>query len=316
MAGGLVALLDDVAAIAKLAAASLDDVAGAAGKAGAKAAGVVIDDTAVTPRYVVGLSPERELPIIWKITLGSLRNKLLFILPIALLLSALAPWAITPILMVGGAYLSFEAAEKILEALSGTHHGDEAAAIEDPVQLEKRQVSGAIRTDFILSAEIMAIALSDLPDLSFGLRAAALAAVAVAITVGVYGTVALIVKMDDIGLNLSRRSSSAVQALGRGLVKAMPVLLKALSHIGVAAMVWVGGGILLHGLDAFGLGAIPHGVEHVAEQAGHAVPFAPGAVAWLVSAFASAVVGLVVGAIIAGVLHLVPGKKDDVAAQH
>ena len=308
MAGGLVALLDDIAALAKLAAASVDDVTAAAGRAGVKAAGVVIDDTAVTPRYVVGLSPDRELPIIWKIALGSLRNKLLFILPAALALSALAPWAITPILMIGGAYLCFEAAEKIVEALTGHHPAQEVEVIDDPKALEARQVSGAVRTDFILSAEIMAIALSDLPDLSLGLRAVALIVVAVAITIGVYGVVAVIVKMDDIGLHLSRRASATAQTVGRGLVKAMPVLLQALSHLGVAAMVWVGGGILLHGLDTFGLGAVPHAVEQFAEQVAHGVPAGQGVVAWLVNAVAAAILGLVVGGIIVGLLHLVPRK--------
>lgn len=309
MAGGLVALLDDVAALAKLAAASLDDVAGAAGRAGAKAAGVVIDDTAVTPRYVVGLTPDRELPIIWKITLGSLRNKLLFILPVALLLSAFAPWAVTPLLMVGGSYLCFEAAEKIIEALAGHHAEEELAEVDTPAELEKRQVAGAVRTDFILSAEIMAIALAELPDASLGMRAAALAAVAIAITVGVYGVVALIVKMDDIGLHLSKRPSKSAQSTGAFLVKAMPVLLQALSHIGVAAMVWVGGGILLHGLEAFGLNAVPHFVHHLAEVAGHAVPFAGGFIEWLVGAIGSGIVGLIVGAVIVGVIHLIPRKK-------
>ncbi|MGK6355888.1 DUF808 domain-containing protein [Sphingomonas sp. DT-207] len=308
MPGGLVALLDDVAALAKLAAASVDDVAAAASRAGVKAAGVVIDDTAVTPRYVVGLSPERELPIIWKIAVGSLRNKLLFILPVALALSALAPWAITPILMVGGAYLCFEAAEKIIEALSGHHHAEEVVAIHDPAVLEARQVSGAIRTDFILSAEIMAIALAELPDLSFGLRAAVLAAVALAITGGVYGAVGLIVKMDDIGLHLSLRRSRSARALGLFLVRAMPVLLQGLSHLGVAAMVWVGGGILLHGLESFGLGAIPHALEHFAEEVAHALPFAQGAVAWLINAIGAGIAGLIVGSAIVGVLHLVPRK--------
>lgn len=308
MAGGLVALLDDVAALAKLAAASIDDVAGAAGQAGVKAAGVVIDDTAVTPRYVVGLSPDRELPIIAKIALGSLRNKLLLILPAALALSALAPWAITPILMLGGSYLCFEAAEKIVEALTGAHAEEAVAAIADPAELEARQVSGAIRTDFILSAEIMAIALASLPELSLVLRAIALAAVGVAITVGVYGVVGLIVKIDDIGLHLSRKPSAAAQATGRLLVRAMPVLLSALSHIGVAAMVWVGGGILLHGLASFGLDALPHGVEAVAERAAHALPAIGGLVAWAVEALGAAVLGLIAGGAIVGVLHLRPRR--------
>lgn len=309
MPGGLVALLDDVAALAKLAAASVDDVAAAAGRAGTKAAGVVIDDTAVTPRYVVGLTPDRELPIIWKIAVGSLRNKLLFILPVALALSALAPWAITPILMLGGSYLCFEAAEKIVEALSGTHHGDEVAAIHDPAALEARQVSGAIRTDFILSAEIMAIALAELPELGLGMRAAVLAAVAIAITAGVYGVVGFIVKMDDIGLHLSQRRSRSARTLGHWLVHAMPLLLQALSHLGVAAMVWVGGGILLHGLESFGLDAIPHAVHHAAEQVAHAAPLAQGAVEWLVNALGAAIAGLIVGGAIVGVLHLVPRKR-------
>ncbi len=309
MPGGLVALLDDVAALAKLAAASLDDVAGAAGRAGTKAAGVVIDDAAVTPRYVVGLTPDRELPIIWKITLGSLRNKLLFILPVALALSAFAPWAVTPLLMIGGAYLCFEAAEKIVEALAGHHAEAEVAEIATPAELEKRQVAGAVRTDFILSAEIMAIALAELPDASLGMRAAALAAVAIAITIGVYGVVALIVKMDDIGLHLSKRPSAIAQRTGAFLVGAMPVLLQALSHVGVAAMVWVGGGILLHGLEVFGLNAVPHFVHHLAEIAGHAMPFAQGFVQWLVGAIGAGICGMIVGAAIVGVLHLVPGKK-------
>ena len=312
MPGGLVALLDDVAAIAKVAAASLDDVAGAAGRAGAKAAGVVIDDTAVTPRYVTGLSPARELPIIAKIAVGSLKNKLLFLLPIALLLSAFAPWAVTPLLMLGGSYLCFEAAEKVIEALLGHHHSADVTAVcEDPVALEKRQVAGAIRTDFILSAEIMAIALAEIEGTSFWTEAVALAAVAVAITVGVYGVVALIVKMDDIGLALARRQGAFVQAVGRGLVAAMPHVLQFLSTLGVAAMVWVGGGIIVHGLDSFGWTPIPgwvHGAEH---WAAHAVVGAGSGIAgWLAAAAASAVVGFIVGGVIVGVLHLIPRKAD------
>ena len=308
MAGGLVALLDDIAAMAKLAAASLDDVAGAAGKAGAKAAGVVIDDTAVTPTYVVGLSPARELPIIWKIAKGSLRNKLLFLLPAALILSALAPWAITPILMAGGAFLCFEAAEKILGALTGHGHGDEAAAVTSPEELEQRQVSSAIRTDLILSGEIMAIALAELADQSLVNQAIALALVAGAITAGVYGLVALIVKMDDIGLHLARRPGSGSQALGRGLVAAMPRVLSALSIIGTAAMVWVGGGIIVHGMEAFGFTAIPHVIHHAAEVAAASAGALSGVVGWLVGAIGSGIVGIVIGGVIAGVLHLIPRR--------
>ena len=167
MPSGLIALLDDVATIAKLAASSIDDVGAAAGKASTKAAGVVIDDTAVTPRYVVGLAPERELPIIGKIAWGSLKNKILILLPAALLLTAFAPFLIMPLLMIGGAYLAFEATEKILEAVLHDHHHQEelADAMGDPLELEKMQVKGAIRTDFILSAEIMAIALASLGHL-------------------------------------------------------------------------------------------------------------------------------------------------------
>lgn len=310
MAGGLVALLDDIAALAKLAAASLDDVGAAAGRAGVKAAGVVIDDTAVTPRYVVGLTPDRELPIIGKIALGSIANKLVVILPLALLLSAFAPWALTPILMLGGAYLSFEAAEKILEALLGEHPAHEVAEITDAKALEKRQVLGAIRTDLILSAEIMVIALAQLPgDMAFVTRAGALVLVAFAITIGVYGVVALIVKMDDIGLHLSRgEGKGALAGFGRGLVQAMPVLLTALSHIGVGAMAWVGGGILLHGLQEFGFGTVPHALHQWSETAGAATGALGGIVAWLVTALGSAVAGLVVGGALAGLLHLLPRK--------
>ncbi|MBB4152439.1 hypothetical protein GGQ80_000315 [Sphingomonas jinjuensis] len=307
MAGGLVALLDDIAAMAKLSAASLDDVAGAAGRAGAKAAGVVIDDTAVTPTYVTGLSPTRELPIIWKIAKGSARNKLLFLLPAALVLSAFAPWAITPILMAGGAFLCFEGVEKILHALSPHHDGDEAAAITDPAELEARQVAGAIRTDLILSGEIMAIALGELGDQTLLNQGIALGIVAVAITAGVYGLVALIVKMDDIGLHLAKKPGTA--ALGRGMVAAMPRVLSALSIIGTAAMLWVGGGIIVHGMEEFGLEALPHAIHHAAEVAGEATGALSGVVTWAVNAMGAAVVGIVVGGVVVGLLKLVPGKK-------
>jgi uncharacterized protein len=309
MPGGLVALLDDVAALAKLASASIDDVAGAAGKAGTKAAGVVIDDTAVTPNYVTGLSPERELPIIWKITKGSLRNKLLFLLPAAIALSALAPWAITPLLMIGGAYLCFEATEKIWHSLTGTHHEKDVCEITDPRELEQRQVSGAVRTDFILSAEIMAIALAQLPDLPLLQQAIVLGLVAIAITLGVYGTVALIVKMDDVGLHLCERKSGLVSKFGHGLVRLMPVLLTALSLIGTAAMLWVGGGIFSHGLDEFGLGVVPHTVHDVAVSASQAIGVAQRAFEWLFEALGSAIVGLAVGAVAVTVFHLMPKKR-------
>ena len=308
MSSGLVALLDDVAGIAKLAAASLDDVAGAAGKAGVKAAGVVVDDTAVTPGYAMGFTPERELPIVFKIALGSLRNKFLFLLPGALALSAFAPWAITPILMIGGAYLAYEATEKIIEALRGEDTGD---AVEElalsSAELEKEKIAGAVRTDLILSAEIMAIALAEVAAQPLALQDAALAVVSVALTVGVYGVVGLIVKMDDIGLHLSRRGSRASQAVGRGLVRAMPLVMDGLTQVGTAAMLWVGGGILVHGLEHFELTPLPHWLNHASDWAGGAPGIGPLA-AWAVFAAGSAVVGLAVGGAIAGGMHVVPRK--------
>ena len=297
MPSGFFMLLDDVAGIAKLAAASLDDVVGATGRVGLKAAGVVVDDTAVTPRYVAGLKPERELPIIARIGLGSLRNKLLILLPAALLLNALAPWAVTPLLMVGGAFLCFEGAEKVVEVALG-HGGPaaEAAAEVDPQRLEDGKVKGAIRTDLILSAEIMAISLAEVADRPLLVEAVVLALVGIAITVGVYGVVALVVKADDVGLHLARRGAAPVRALGRGLVRAMPPVMTTLSVVGTAAMIWVGGGILLHGLEVFGVEAPAHALESVGEAAAARVPARlAGAAHWLVGAAGSGVVGLAVG---------------------
>ena len=306
MPSGLIALLDDVATIAKLAAASLDDVAGATGKAGAKAAGVVIDDTAVTPRYVVGLAPERELPIIGKIAWGSIKNKILFLLPAALLLTAFAPFLVTPLLMIGGAYLAFEATEKILEKLLHEHEHEEQLvdAMVDSHELEKLQVNGAIRTDFILSAEIMAIALASLGHLTLMTTAIALVAVALAITAGVYGVVALIVKLDDIGLHMAERRNAGTRAFGNALVHIVPKLLTSLSGIGTAAMLWVGGGILLHGLEELHLaGPIPHWVHEIAHAAGEATGMFGEIVSWLMTALAGAIVGLVIGGLVAAVVR-------------
>ena len=305
MPSGLIALLDDVATIAKLAASSLDDVAGAAGKAGTKAAGVVIDDTAVTPRYVVGLAPERELPIIGKIAIGSLKNKLLFLLPGALLLTAFAPFLITPLLMIGGAYLAFEAAEKILEKILHDHdHQDKLLeSIDDPQELEDLQVKGAIRTDFILSAEIMAIALASLGKLSLGTTAIALIAVAFAITAGVYGAVALIVKLDDIGLHLAERQGAFARSFGNGLVHVVPRLLTGLSGVGTAAMLWVGGGILVHGLEDLNiLTVVPETIHHLSQSFGETMGGSALA-EWFVNALGGAVVGLIVGAIIDAIVR-------------
>ena len=311
MPSGLIALLDDVATLTKLAAASVDDVGFAAGRAGTKAAGVVIDDTAVTPRYVTGLLPERELPIIAKITIGSLRNKLLVILPVALFLSAFAPFLIPPVLMIGGAYLAYEATEKILEKVTGDHHDEcELLAADSPAELEERQVAGAIRTDFILSAEIMVIALAELGEESLAMQAGALVAVAIGITFAVYGVVALLVKLDDIGLHMTQRQNSTTQAIGRGLVHGVPYLLTGLSGIGTAAMLWVGGGIILHGMEQMHFETIPHaihdGAHSVAEAIGTMVPV----VEWLANAIAASIGGLIVGGVIVGLMHLRPKRAE------
>ena len=214
MSGGLFALLDDVAALAKLAAASVDDVGAAAGRASAKAAGVVVDDTAVTPQYVAGVAAQRELPIIKKIAIGSLRNKILFILPAALVLSEFLPWLLTPLLMLGGTYLCYEGAEKVYEKLAGHHGPEETPQEQFGPEHEGPMVAGAIRTDFILSAEIMVIALNEVADEPFLSRAIILLVVAVAITILVYGVVAAIVKMDDVGLHLTERTSTLAQRIG------------------------------------------------------------------------------------------------------
>jgi predicted DNA repair protein MutK len=352
---GLIALLDDVAALAKVAAASLDDVAAQSAKAGTKALGVVIDDAAVTPNYVVGFAAKRELPIVWRIALGSLRNKLLYLLPGSLALSWLAPWSITPLLMLGGAYLCYEGAEKVLHALrphAGEHHEDKVGAVpQDPQALEQQRVRSAIQTDFILSAEIMALTLAGLSDQSTVAQAVILAAVGTGVTLLVYGAVALIVKADDVGVSLavnehpastllglrgrggmvvqaagpvpdavSRHAAAlaaipaanaparaptgadrtlrpVTQALGRGLVVGMPPFLRILAAIGTAAMLWVGGGIVLHGLEEFGVAAPGHLVHDLAHRAGELVPALPGTASWLVTALLSGALGLVVGAI-------------------
>ena len=303
---GLLALLDDVAAIAKVAAASVDDVAAAAAKAGAKAAGVVIDDAAVTPKYVTGFSAARELPIIWRIALGSIRNKLVILLPALLLLETFLPQAITPLLMLGGAYLCFEGAEKVLHALAP--HADAQVEADhdpkDPARLEEEKVAGAIKTDFILSAEIMTIALSVIDVPSLWIQAATLAVVGLAITAGVYGAVALIVKMDDIGLHLAGPGKGRLtQRMGRGLVRAMPGLLQLLSTVGTVAMLWVGGNIVLHGLEVTHLWPWPYqAIHHLAEAASGAVPVAQGFVAWAVTAAFDAVAGLVIGLLLVPVV--------------
>ena len=325
MSTGLIALLDDVAGLARVAASSLDDVAAQSAKAGAKAAGIVIDDAAVTPRYVVGFAAARELPIVGKIAVGSLKNKLLFLLPASLALSFLAPWVITPLLMLGGAYLCYEGSEKVYHALrphqAAEHEAAAAPLVAGEQAFEDQRVRGAIQTDFILSAEIMAITLSTIPDASFVQQAVVLAVVGLGITVAVYGAVALIVKADDAGVALAgndrpltsalgfrqgapgqppsgadRLARPITQGLGRGLVIGMPVFLKVLSVVGTAAMVWVGGGIIIHGLEEYGLGGIAHAVHGAAEAVGRAAPGVAGFLEWTVTAAASGVLGLLVGA--------------------
>ncbi len=315
MATGLAALLDDIAALAKLAAASVDDVGAAAGRASVKAAGVVVDDTAVTPAYVRGLAAERELPIIRRIAQGSLRNKIVFILPAALLLSAIAPTLVEVILMVGGSYLCFEGVEKIHHRLS--HHEPDAevpAAMQGP-EAEAKTISGAIRTDFILSAEIMVIALKEVLDQGLVQRAIILVIVAIVITAIVYGVVALIVKMDDIGLRMSQRDSPRSKQVGLTLVAGMPKLLAVLSVVGTAAMVWVGGHILLAGSHELGWHTpydFVHDLEHLVED----VPGVGGVLAWLVNTAASAFVGLVVGTIVVAAVTAISRARGGEADGH
>lgn len=306
MSVGLIGLLDDIAAIAKVAAASLDDVASQAAKAGAKAAGVVIDDAAVTPNYVIGFASKRELPIVGKIAVGSLRNKLLILLPVALLLGYFLPAAVTPLLMLGGAFLCYEGAEKVLEAVL-PHHAHQHEAQLQPIALNARsvedeKVASAIKTDFILSAEIMAITLAALPAGSIWTQAFVLALVGLCITVGVYGVVALIVKADDMGLALARYEGAsflagAIRALGRAVVRGMPMFLTVLSTIGTAAMIWVGGGIILHGIEKYGPPAIGHMVHAATEAGAHLLPAAAGIISWSIEAAISGVLGLLLGGI-------------------
>lgn len=319
MSAGLFGLLDDVATLAKLAAASVDDIGAATGRATAKAAGVVIDDTAVTPQYVHGITADRELPMIKRIAIGSLRNKLVFILPAALLLSEFAPWLVMPILMVGATYLCYEGAEKMLGWLPGNHGHEAHATPMGPISgdAERQLTAGAIRTDFILSAEIMVIALNEVASERFWSRFIILVAVAVVITAAVYGVVALIVKMDDIGLHLAQRSSTFAQKVGRGLVAFMPKLLSALSTIGTVAMLWVGGHILLLGTDSLGWHA-PYGFVHHFEDLIHRTiaDGIDGVLAWSANTAASALVGLVVGLIVVGIVHVLPFGKKKRAEKH
>lgn len=311
---GLLALLDDVVALTKIAAATLDDAVGQTVKVGAKAAGVVVDDAAVTPRYVTNLAAKRELPIVGRIAAGSLKNKLVFLLPVALLLSFFLPQAITPLLMLGGLYLAFEGAEKVTHWLTG--HSDalahkEAESAVDAKTLEDQRVAGAIRTDFILSAEIMAISLAAITSPDLVTKAVILAAVAVLITAAVYGAVALIVKADDFGLALARRNGFFSGPIGRALVRGMPPALQILSVIGTVAMLWVGGGILVHGLAQYGV-TEPEHIIHAVSDGVRAV--AGEFFGWLAGALGSAVVGLVAGGIVMALLKVVTAPFAKTAA--
>ena len=318
MSIGLIGLLDDIAAIAKVAAASLDDVAAQATKAGAKAAAVVIDDAAVTPRYVLGFSAHRELPIVGRIAAGSLRNKLLFLLPATLALSHFVASVVTPLLMFGGVYLCYEGTEKVLEAIAPhkTHHDEVRPGMVagNALTLEDEKVASAINTDFILSAEIMVITLAATSDASIWMQGTVLAIVGIGITVAVYGVVALIVKADDLGLALAMNDNGSVsgtlsRAFGRALVLGMPWFLKLLGAVGTAAMIWVGGNIIVHGLEACNVHSVGHAIDIIAEAAARALPSVAGAVKWTVLTFLSGVMGLFIGGISIPVvgLALAPG---------
>lgn len=301
MAGGLLALLDDVALIARKAAVTVDDVAGMAAKTSTKAAGVVVDDAAVTPQYVTGVDPSRELPMIWKITKGSLRNKLLIILPIALLLSAFAPWALTPILMLGGSFLCFEGAEKILHKVfhrsqsdGDADEADNKTAVETGPEAEDKLVQSAITTDLILSAEIMVISLNEVAQESLAMRAAVLIAVGIGITFGVYGAVGLLVKVDDIGLRMIDKNPDS--KIGPLLVKGMPHVLRIIGIVGTAAMLWVGGHIVYNGMHEFGINQPYDFIHHLAAS----VP--EGILAWLVDTICAMVFGFLVGLVVVAIV--------------
>lgn len=312
MAGGLLALLDDVALIARTAAASTDDVAAMTAKTSSKAVGVIIDDAAVTPQYVSGVTPARELPMIWKITKGSLRNKLLIILPIALLLNAVAPWALVPLLMVGGTYLCFEGAEKIVHKLTADDKAEQERAANKSAADEDSLVKSAITTDLILSAEIMIISLDEVADQPIWMEAAVLIAVGIFLTVLVYGAVALLVKVDDIGHGMIERGRTP--GLGRALVKGMPYVLTAIGVIGTVAMLWVGGHLIIRGFhEVFGW----HWPHDLIERGVEAV--GGGALGWLVDTGISLVAGLIVGlivlAIVSGVKKVLPSRDKEAGHQ-
>lgn len=274
--------------------AVVDDILSAAMKASAKTAGVVIDDAAVTPQYVQGLTPARELPVVGKIALGSLANKFLIIIPVALLLTAFAPWVLPYLLIVGGAYLCFEGAEKVLEWFGLAHgHADEGA------RDEKKLVLGAVRTDLILSTEIMLISLASLDaGMDIWTTLAVLAVIALLMTAVVYGAVALLVKIDDIGLKMAKSPEVRVRHTGTRIVRSMPAVFRVISIIGTVAMLWVGGHLVLANLDEVGVhiaGDLIHGVEHLLEPLGPVI-------VWFGDTLVSAIVGLTLGLVVVGVV--------------
>lgn len=278
--------------------AVVDDILTAALKASAKTAGVVIDDAAVTPQYVQGLTPARELPVVWRISLGSLFNKFVIIIPAALLLTAFAPWVLPWLLIIGGAYLCYEGAEKVMEWFGFHHH---AAGADEPRD-EKKLVFGAIRTDLILSTEIMLISLSEIdPGLGIWATLAVLAVIALAMTILVYGAVALLVKIDDIGLKMAKSRVRRTRHLGTRIVRAMPAVFRVISIVGTVAMLWVGGHLVIANLaETFWHG--PYDLLHVIT---HAVEAAGPVVMWLADTAASAVFGLGLGLIIVGITLVV-----------
>lgn len=299
MSAGLLALLDDVAALAKAAATSLDDVTGVAARASGKAVGVVIDDTAVTPQYVARIAPKRELPVIAKIARGSIINKA-GILVVALLLNYFLPAALTPILMVGGTYLCFEGAEKILGQIFHHQTGavDNTPTSTNAAEEEKRIVRGATRTDLILSTEIMVVALNEVRTQSLATQIGALIVVAILITALVYGVVALLVKMDDVGLALSRTHHKVSQVIGLMLIRLMPAVLKVLSTVGVAAMLWVGGHLFFSGLAELGMPLIFGFMQACGHAVASTLPVAGAAGAWLTETLLAMLLGLGLGAIV------------------
>ncbi|MDU0969273.1 MAG: DUF808 domain-containing protein [Actinomycetaceae bacterium] len=296
---GLVALLDDIATLAKMAAASTDDVAAATGKASAKAVSVVVDDTAVTPQYLEGITPKRELPIIKRITVGSLRNKIIIILPIALVLSQFAPFLIPPLLLIGGIYLAYEGMEKVWEKVLGTG-GDEPQAAQGE-DAEDAIVNSAVRTDLILSTEIMIMALNEVKSEGLVARTITLIIVALVITFFVYGIVAIFVKMDDIGAHLAKGDSAGMRALGRGIVRAMPTVLSGVGIIGTFAMIWVGGHLALSSGATLGWEAPEHLVHTLVAPAEH-VAGVGGFLGWCVDTACSALVGALVGSLVVGIV--------------